>query len=97
MVQGFILTLGYSRLSCVIPAFKQDLPTVIDCFERVWEFLVSLSPTVLSSTGWKLVSIKPIPTHRASTGPFWSTPTTGALCPIRPDPAHPKDKPVVRE
>ena len=36
MVQGFILTLGYSRLSCVIPVFKQDLPTVIDCFERVW-------------------------------------------------------------
>lgn len=31
MVHGFILTLGYSRLSCVIPVFKQDLPTVIDC------------------------------------------------------------------
>jgi transposase len=40
MVQGFIVTLGYSRLSCVIPAFKQDLPTVIDCFERAWVFLV---------------------------------------------------------
>src|SRR5437762_1057975 len=38
MVQGFIVTLGYSRLSCVIPAFKQDLPTVIDCFERAWVF-----------------------------------------------------------
>jgi hypothetical protein len=24
VVQGFILTLGYSRLSCVIPVFKQD-------------------------------------------------------------------------
>jgi len=22
----------------VIPVFKQDLPTVIDCFERAWEF-----------------------------------------------------------
>jgi len=30
MVQGFLLTLGYIRLSCVIPVFKQDLPTVID-------------------------------------------------------------------
>jgi hypothetical protein len=39
MVHGFILTLGYSRLSCVIPVFKQDLPTVIDCFERIWLFL----------------------------------------------------------
>jgi hypothetical protein len=37
-VHGFILTLGYSRLTCVIPVFKQDLPTVIDCFERVLGF-----------------------------------------------------------
>ena len=40
IVYGFILTLGYSRLSCVIPVFKQDLPTVIDCFERAWNFLL---------------------------------------------------------
>ena len=40
VVHGFILTLGYSRLSCVIPVFQQDLPTVIDCFERAWAFLV---------------------------------------------------------
>ena len=39
VVQGFILTLGYSRLGCVIPVFKQDLPTVIDCFERALAFL----------------------------------------------------------
>jgi transposase len=39
MAHGFILTLGYSRLSCMIPVFKQDLPTVIDCFERIWLFL----------------------------------------------------------
>jgi transposase len=38
VVQGFILTLGYSRLSCVIPVFQQDLPTIIDCFERAWVF-----------------------------------------------------------
>ena len=30
VVHGFILTLAYSRLSCVIPVFKCDLPTVID-------------------------------------------------------------------
>jgi len=39
MVHGFILILGYSRLSCVIPVFKQDLPTIIDCLERAWVFL----------------------------------------------------------
>jgi len=40
MVQGFIVTLGYSRLSCVIPAFKQDLPTVIDASNAPGCFLV---------------------------------------------------------
>jgi hypothetical protein len=29
VVHGFIMTLGYSRLPCVILVFKQDLPTVI--------------------------------------------------------------------
>jgi hypothetical protein len=38
VVHAFILTLGYSRLSCVIPVFKQDLPTVIDCFEHALAF-----------------------------------------------------------
>jgi transposase len=37
-VYGFILTLGHSRHQCVIPVFQQDLPTVIDCFERAFEF-----------------------------------------------------------
>jgi transposase len=38
IVQAFILTLGYSRVSCVIPVFQQDLPSVIDCFERALMF-----------------------------------------------------------
>lgn len=38
VVQGFILTLGYSRLGCVIPVFQQDLATLIDCFERALAF-----------------------------------------------------------
>jgi transposase len=37
-VHGFILTLGYGWLTCVIPGFKQDLPTVIDGFERALAF-----------------------------------------------------------
>src|SRR5215472_5350787 len=44
VVQGFILTLGYSRLNCVIPVFKQDLATIIDCFERAWAFFGGLPP-----------------------------------------------------
>lgn len=39
MVQGFILTLAYSRLCRAIPVFKQDLPTLIECFERALAFV----------------------------------------------------------
>jgi transposase-like protein len=38
VVQAFILTLGYSRVSCVIPVFQQNVATVIDCFERALMF-----------------------------------------------------------
>ena len=38
VVQAFMMTLGYSRLSCVIPVFRQDIDTIIDCFERCLEF-----------------------------------------------------------
>jgi transposase len=30
--------MGYSRLSCIIPVFFQDVVTVIDCFEEAFEF-----------------------------------------------------------
>jgi transposase len=43
VVHCFITTLGYSsysRFSWVISVFKQDLPTVIDCFERALIFFV---------------------------------------------------------
>jgi transposase len=32
------MVLGYSRLNCVVPVFRQDLVTVIDCFEQAFEF-----------------------------------------------------------
>jgi len=38
VVHGFMMVMGYSRLSCVIPVFHQDLITVIDCFEQAFEF-----------------------------------------------------------
>jgi transposase len=38
VVHGFIMVMGYSRLNCVIPVFHQDVNTVIDCFERAFEF-----------------------------------------------------------
>jgi len=38
LVYAFIMVLGYSRLSCVIPVFRQDLKTVINCFEEAFQF-----------------------------------------------------------
>src|SRR5207302_5326769 len=38
LLWAFIMTMGYSRLSCVVPTFTQDLKSVIDCFERAFEF-----------------------------------------------------------
>ena len=38
VVHGFIMVLGYSRLSCVVPVFRQDLESVIHCFEEAFRF-----------------------------------------------------------
>jgi transposase len=32
------MTVNYSRLSCVVPTFTQDLKAVIDCFAQAFEF-----------------------------------------------------------
>ena len=32
------MVLGYSRLSCVVPVFRQDLQSVIHCFEEAFRF-----------------------------------------------------------
>jgi hypothetical protein len=32
------MTMNHSRLSCIVPTFGQDLPSVIDCFEKAFEF-----------------------------------------------------------
>jgi len=38
LVYAFIMVFGYSRLSCVVPVFRQDLKTVINCFEEAFHF-----------------------------------------------------------
>ena len=94
IVQGFIVTLGYSRLSCVIPVFKQDLPTVIDCFERAWEFFGGCPRRVVLD-GMKACIDQADPyTPRFNRGFLEYANYRGFL----PDPArprHPQDKPVV--
>ena len=38
LVYAFIMVLGYSRLSCVVPVFRQDLNSVINAFEDAFRF-----------------------------------------------------------
>jgi hypothetical protein len=38
LVYAFVMVLGYSRLSCVVPVFRQDLNSVIACFEECFQF-----------------------------------------------------------
>ncbi len=38
LVYAFIMVMGYSRLSCVVPVFRQDLESVIRCFEEAFRF-----------------------------------------------------------
>ncbi|HEX2521588.1 MAG TPA: IS21 family transposase, partial [Terriglobia bacterium] len=38
VVQGFVMVLGYSRLSCIVPVLRQDVVTVIHCFEEAFRF-----------------------------------------------------------
>ena len=94
VVQGFILTLGYSRLSCVIPVFKQDLPTVIDCFERALAFFGGC-PRRIVIDGMKACIDQSDPyTPRFNRG-FLEYATYRGFLPDPARPVHPKDKPVV--
>lgn len=41
------MILGYSRLSCVIPTFSQDLDSVINCFEQAFQFFQGCTKRVV--------------------------------------------------
>jgi len=94
IVQGFILTLGYSRLSCVIPVFKQDLPTVIDCFERTWEFFGGCPRRVVLD-GMKACIDQADPYTPRFNRTFLEYANYRGFLPDPARPRHPQDKPVV--
>jgi transposase len=94
LVHGFILTLAYSRLSCVIPVFKQDLPTVIDCFERSLEFFGGC-PRRIVVDGMKACIDQSDPYTPRFNRTFLEYATYRGFLPDPARPAHPKDKPVV--
>ena len=94
IVQGFIVTLGYSRLSCVIPVFKQDLPTIIDCFERAWEFFGGCPRRVVLD-GMKACIDQADPYTPRFNRTFLEYANYRGFLPDPARPNHPQDKPVV--
>lgn len=94
VVHGFILMLAYSRLSCVIPVFKQDLPTVIDCFERALEFFGGC-PRRIVVDGMKACIDQSDPCTPRFNRTFLEYATYRGFLPDPARPVHPKDKPVV--
>jgi transposase len=94
VVHGFIMTLGYSRLSCVIPVFKQDLPTVIDCFERALAFFGGC-PRRIVMDGMKACIDQSDPYTPRFNRTFLEYASYRGFLPDPARPVHPQDKPVV--
>jgi transposase len=94
VVQAFIMTLGYSRLSCVIPVFRQDMATIIDCFERCLEFFQG-SPKRIVIDNVKACVDAADPYTPRLTRTFLEYATHRGFLPDPARPRHPKDKPIV--
>ena len=94
MVQGFILTLAYSRLCCVIPVFKQDLATVIDCFERALTFFGGCPRRIVVDGMKACLDQTDLYTPRFNRT-FLEYANYRGFLPDPARPVHPKDKPVV--
>lgn len=94
VVHGFMMVLGYSRLSCVIPVFRQDLVTVIDCFERALEFFGGC-PRRMVIDGMKACLDKADPCSPRFNRTFLEYANYRGFLPDPARPRHPKDKPVI--
>jgi len=94
VVQAFILTLGYSRISCVIPVFQQNLPSVIDCFERALMFFGG-APRRIVVDGLKACVDQTDPYTPRFNRTFLEYATYRRFLPDPARPVHPQDKPIV--
>ncbi len=94
IVHGFILTLGYSRLCCVIPVFQQDLPTLIDCFECALAFFGGCPRRIVVDGMKACLDQTDLYTPRFNRT-FLEYANYRGFLPDPARPVHPKDKPVV--
>jgi transposase len=94
VVQAFVMTLGYSRLCCVVPVFRQDMATVIDCFERSLEFFQGCPKRIVIDNIKACIDQSDPYTPRLTRTFLEYAAYRGFLAdPARP--YHPKDKPII--
>src|SRR5262249_46208863 len=94
VVHAFIMTLGYSRLTCVIPTFRQDLNAVIHCFEEAYRFFQGC-PRRIVIDGLKAclhLADSYVPRFNRT---FLEYATFRGFLPDPARPYHPRDKPIV--
>ena len=94
VVHAFIMTLGYSRLTCVIPTFRQDLNTVIDCFEEAYRFFQGC-PRRIVIDGLKACLDLADPYVPRFNRTFLEYAAFRGFLPDPARPYHPRDKPIV--
>lgn len=94
LVHAFIMVCGYSRYSCVIPTYRQDLTAVIDCFEEAFRFFQGCPRRVIVDNLKCCIDDADPYTPRLNRTFLEYSAFRGFLAdPARPD--HPQDKPVV--
>jgi transposase len=94
VVHGFMMVLGYSRLNCVVPVFRQDLITIIDCFEQALEFFDGC-PRRIVIDGMKACLDNADPCTPRFNRTFLEYANYRGFLPDPARPRHPKDKPVI--
>ena len=96
VVHGFIMVLGYSRLSCVVPVFRQDLESVIRCFEEAFRFFGGCPGRIVIDNLKSCIDLADPLVPRFNRTFLEYAGFRGFI----PDPArpyHPKDKPAVEQ
>ena len=94
LVYAFIMVLGYSRLSCVVPVFRQDLKSVIQAFEESLQFFGGCPIRIVIDGMRACLDLADLYVPRFNRTFLEYAAFRGFI----PDPArpyHPKDKPAV--
>ena len=91
---AFIMTMNYSRLSCVVPTFGQDLKSVIECFEKAFEFFGGCPKRIVMDNFKAGVDAADRYTPRFNKT-FLEYASYRGFLPDAARPRHPKDKPIV--